>query len=50
MGLGVPTPTPRAEHTTVVLINGAGKPFEAALALERVPFSMNAPIRCSPTR
>jgi hypothetical protein len=34
-GNGVPTPTPRAEYTTVVLIYGAGKPFEAALALEQ---------------
>ncbi len=34
-GNGVPTPTPRAEYTTVVLVYGAGKPFEAALALEQ---------------
>jgi hypothetical protein len=34
-GNGVPTPTPRAEYTTVVLIYGAGKAFETALALEQ---------------
>ena len=31
-GNGVPTPTPRAEYTTVELNQGAGKAFEAALA------------------
>ena len=34
-GNGVPTPTPRAEYTTVELNHGAGKAFEAALAAEQ---------------
>lgn len=34
-GNGVPTPTLRAEYTTVELHPGAGKAFEAALAAER---------------
>ncbi|HWW84941.1 MAG TPA: hypothetical protein VNZ26_15125 [Vicinamibacterales bacterium] len=34
-GNGVPTPTPRAEYTTVELNQGAGKAFEAALATEQ---------------
>jgi hypothetical protein len=34
-GSGVPTPTARAEYTTVELNHGAGKAFEAALAAER---------------
>jgi len=34
-GNGVPTPTPRAEYTTVELNYGAGKAFEAALAAEQ---------------
>ena len=34
-GNGVPTPTLRAEYTTVVLQYGAGKAFEAALAAEQ---------------
>jgi len=33
-GDGVPTPTLRAEYTTVALSHGAGKAFEAALAAE----------------
>jgi hypothetical protein len=32
---GVPTPTPRAEYTTVELNLGAGKAFEAAIAAEQ---------------
>ena len=31
-GTGVPTPTPRAEYTTVEIKHGAEKPFEAAVA------------------
>src|SRR5216683_510067 len=34
-GNGVPTATPRAEYTTVELNQGAGKAFEAALAVEQ---------------
>jgi len=34
-GNGVPTPTLRAEYTTVELNHGAGKAFEAALAAEQ---------------
>jgi hypothetical protein len=34
-GTGVPTPTPRAEYTTVELNQGSGKAFEAALAAEQ---------------
>src|SRR5262249_34967356 len=34
-GNGVPTPTLRAEYTTVELNQGAGKAFEAALAAEQ---------------
>ena len=34
-GSGVPTPTLRAEYTTVDLIQGAGKAFEAAVAAEQ---------------
>ncbi len=34
-GNGVPTPTPRAEYTTVELNPAAGKAFEAALAAEQ---------------
>lgn len=34
-GNGVPTPTLRAEYTTVELTQGAGKAFEAALAAEQ---------------
>jgi hypothetical protein len=34
-GSGVPTPTPRAEYTTVELNQGASKAFEAALAAEQ---------------
>lgn len=34
-GNGVPTPTLRAEYTTVELTQGAGKTFEAALAAEQ---------------
>jgi hypothetical protein len=34
-GNGVPTPTPRAEYTTVELKYGTGKAFEAALAAEQ---------------
>ena len=34
-GNGVPTPTPRAQYTTVDLNYGAGKLFEAALAAEQ---------------
>lgn len=34
-GNGVPTPTPRAEYTTVELNYGAGKAFEAALAADQ---------------
>jgi hypothetical protein len=34
-GSGVPTPTLRAEYTTVELKHGAGKEFEAALAAEQ---------------
>lgn len=34
-GNGVPTPTPRAEYTTVELNPGAGKAFEAVLAAEQ---------------
>ncbi len=34
-GNGVPTPTPRAEYTTVELNYGTGKVFEAALAAEQ---------------
>jgi hypothetical protein len=34
-GNGVPTPTALAEYTTVELNYGAGKPFEAALAIEQ---------------
>jgi len=34
-GSGVPTPTLRAEYTTVELNQGAGKTFEAALAAEQ---------------
>jgi hypothetical protein len=34
-GDGVPTPTPRAEYTTVELNQGSGKAFEAALAAEQ---------------
>src|SRR6266852_5779105 len=34
-GNGVPTPTLRAEYTTVELNQGAGKAFEAALAVEQ---------------
>lgn len=34
-GNGVPTPTPRAEYTTVELNYGEGKAFEAALAAEQ---------------
>lgn len=34
-GNGVPTPTPRAEYTTVEVNQGAGKAFEAALAAEQ---------------
>jgi hypothetical protein len=34
-GNGVPTPTLRAEYTTVELNQGAGKPFEGALAAEQ---------------
>jgi hypothetical protein len=34
-GNGVPTPTPRAEYTTVELNQGAGKAFEAGLAAEQ---------------
>jgi hypothetical protein len=34
-GNGVPTPTPRAEYSTVELNQGAGKAFEAALAAEQ---------------
>lgn len=34
-GNGVPTPTPRAEYTTVELKYGAGKAFEAALVAEQ---------------
>jgi hypothetical protein len=35
-GNGVPTPSPRAEYTTVELVKGAEKAFEAALAAEQV--------------
>jgi hypothetical protein len=35
-GNGVPTPTLRAEYTTVELHPGAGKAFEAALAAEQL--------------
>jgi hypothetical protein len=34
-GNGVPTPTLRAEYTTVELNQGAGKAFEAAIAAEQ---------------
>src|SRR5215831_5775922 len=34
-GNGLPTPTPRAEYTTVDVNYGAGKAFEAALAAEQ---------------
>ena len=34
-GNGVPTPTPRAEYTTVEINYGSGKAFEAALAAEQ---------------
>ena len=34
-GNGVPTPTPRADYTTVELRPGAGRAFEAALAAEQ---------------
>jgi hypothetical protein len=34
-GTGVPTPTPRADYTTIDLTPGSGKAFEAALANQR---------------
>ena len=34
-GTGVPTPTPRAEYTTVEINRGTGKAFESAIAAEQ---------------